>query len=61
MLSHGAIFTGIAMVAMVSQGADVPVICCCKLYNFSDCVMLDSILAAERGKEGQELRLMRFI
>ena len=51
LLSNGAMFSraGTAMVAMMSKGASIPVLCCCETYKFSDRVMLDSIVGNERG------------
>lgn len=63
MLSNGAMFSraGTAMVAMMSKGAGIPVICCCETYKFSDRIMLDSIVGNERGKAGKEIQSMLLI
>ena len=52
LLSNGAMYSraGTAIVAMMSKGAGIPVICCCETYKFSDRIMLDSIVGNELGK-----------
>lgn len=51
LLSNGAMYSraGTATVAMMSKMANIPVICCCETYKFSDRIMLDSIVGNELG------------
>ncbi|MCJ1309719.1 hypothetical protein MMC25_003379 [Agyrium rufum] len=49
MMSNGRLYSrvGTALVAMIAQDADVPVIVCCETIKFTEKVALDSIVANE--------------